>query len=84
MQKNESELIKNSQKRQLTAKGYKFKWQCIDIIASKNGLNKYSKELKPIKEKFGLILDDLIIDKKLSIPDIKEIIKNRKHYSIVS
>ena len=46
MQKNESELIKNSQKRQLTAKALKFKWQCIDIIANQNGFNKYSKEIK--------------------------------------
>lgn len=78
MLKNESELIKNSQQRQLTAKALKFKWQCIDIIANQHGFNKYSIEIKPIKEKFSTILDFLIIDKKLTIEQIKTMIKNRK------
>ena len=77
MKRNETDLIKCSKKRILTAKCYKFKWQCIDIIAKNKGLNRYSKELKPLKEKFSLILDDLIFDKKMSIEDIKDLIKSR-------
>ena len=77
MKRNETDLIKCSKSRKLTAKGYKFKWQFIDLIAKNKGLNKYSKELNPIKEKFSLIIDDLIIDKKMTLNEIKELIKSR-------
>ena len=79
MKRNETDLIKCSKSRKLTAKGYKFKWQCIELIAKNRGLNKYSKELKPIIEKFSLILDDLIIDKKMTLNEIKELIKSRTY-----
>lgn len=77
MKKNYSDLIKDKPKKILTAKGYKFLWKCIDIVAKQRGLNRYSQELKPVKEKLKEILSYLIIDKELSIEEIKEIVKNR-------
>lgn len=79
--KNHSELIKNVQQRTLTAKGYKFLWRCIDIIAEHKGLNKYSPEMKETKERFSFIIKDLIIDKGMSIDQIKELIGSRKYLS---
>jgi len=75
--KNYSELIRDKNKRILSAKGYKFVWRCIDIVANQNNINRYSKELKPVKEKLKNIFDYLIIDKELSLDEIKLIIKNR-------
>mgnify|MGYP003519354213 CR=1 len=75
--RNETEFIKSTSERTLTAKAYKFVWKCIDIIAEQNGFNRYSKELKPLKEKLQNLLVSLFIDKRLSINEIKELIKNR-------
>jgi len=76
--KNYSDLIKSKQERTLTAKGNSFVWKCIDIVAEQNGLNRYSKDLKPLKEKLKSILYHLMIDKELSLFCIKELIKQRK------
>jgi hypothetical protein len=77
MKKNYSEFIKDKQKRTLTAKGYKFIWKCIDIVAGQNNLNRYSKELKHLKDKLTTLLTHLIIDQEKTINEIKEMIKNR-------
>ena len=80
--KNETELIKSTSKRQLTAKGHKFVWRCIDIIADQRGSNRYAPEMKPVKEQLIKLLDHLIIDRRHSIEDIKLMIQNRKTLSI--
>ena len=76
--KNYSELIKDKNKRILSAKGYKFLWRCIDIVAEQNGVCRYSKEITPLKEKLRNILNFLIIDEELSLEEIKLMIKNRE------
>lgn len=75
--KNYSELISNKEKRQLTAKGNKFVWKCIDIIAANKNLHRYSPEFKGIKEKFYTIIYDLIVDKEMTIEQITNLIKSR-------
>lgn len=79
MQKNYSELIKDKNKRLLTAKGYKFQWQCIELIAKTKNVNfcKYSPQIKELKNKFTNIFLHLVIDKELNLKQIKELIKNR-------
>ena len=78
MKKNETDLIKSKKNRLLTAKGYKFLNNCIELAANQRGLNRYHNEFKPLKEKIKTIIEDLIIDKNLSIEQIKEIAqKNR-------
>ena len=78
MRKNETELIKDSKKRWLTAKASKFENRCINIIADQYGTSRYDPKMKPLKEKFRNIFEHLVIDKKLSLLEIKELIKNRK------
>lgn len=75
--KNHSELVKSISERTLTAKGNKFVWKCIDVIAIQHGVNRYSKEIQPLKEKLRTLLHHLIIDKGMSIDEIKDAIKNR-------
>ena len=79
MRKNYSELIKDKNKRLLTAKGYKFQWQCIDLIAKTKNVNfcRFSPEIKELKNKFTEIYLHLVIDKELTIKEIKELIKKR-------
>jgi len=74
--KNYGEMVKDKQKRQLTAKGNSFIWRCIDIIAKSKGLNRYSPEMKETKETFKELAHHLLIDKELSQKKIIEIIKN--------
>jgi len=75
--RNYSETICNKQKRQLTAKGNKFLSQLIDIAAKKYGLTRYHSEFKPLKDKIRILVHHLLIDKELTINEVKEIIKNR-------
>lgn len=79
--KNYNEAVHSKQKRQLTAKGNKFLWRCIDIIANSRGLHKYSPEMKEVKEKFSNIIHILLIDKELSIKEVTEIIKSSRFIS---
>lgn len=76
--KNYSDLIKSKTERTLTAKGYKFLWKCIDVIAMQNNVNRYSKEIGPMKEKFSEIIHHLIIDRGMTLDEIKDAIKNRE------
>ena len=76
--KNETALIKSTQKRQLTAKGNKFVWQCIEIAARQRNLHEYSQEIRPLKEKLRTVLYFLIIDEGKNIDQIKDMIKHRK------
>lgn len=75
--KNHSELIKSKSERTLTAKGYKFLWKGIALIAEIKGLSIYSLEMKEHKEKFSNIIKHLIIDKGMSIQEIKNLISSR-------
>lgn len=77
MRKNYSILIKDKEKRILTAKGVKFLWRCVDVMAMQYNLNRYSRQIKTQKEKLRAIIEDLIFDKELSIEGIKDLIKNR-------
>lgn len=75
--KNFSETICDRQKRQYSAKGSKFLHQCQKIALNKKGLNFYSPEARPIKDKIKNLIDFLVFDELKTIPEIKEIIKNR-------
>jgi len=75
--KNYSDTIKSKQEKTLTAKGYSFVWKCIDIVADQKGLCRYDSNLKEVKEKIKKVLTDLLIDKEMSINEIKELIKSR-------
>lgn len=76
--KNYSVIIKSKQERTLTAKGNKFVWRCVDIIAASKGLNKYSPEMKTVKEKFSNVVKYLLIDKELSIEQVTDLIKSSR------
>ena len=78
MKRNYSDLIASKEKRQLTAKGYKFLTNCIEIASKQRGLTRYHTKMKPIKEKLKNIMFYLLIDKELSIEQIKEIVNNKK------
>lgn len=78
MRKNETDLIKSSKQRKLTAKGYKFLNKCIDIACNAKGINRYSQDAKPIRDKMKTLFKHLIIDKRYNMEEIKTIIKNRK------
>lgn len=75
--KNYSDTIKSKSERTLTAKGYSFVWKCIDIVAEQKGLCRYDQNLKETKEKIKNVLIDLLIDKEMSINQIKDLIKSR-------
>lgn len=75
MPKNYNEAVHSKEKRQLSAKGYKFLWRCIDIIANSKGLSRYSPQMKEVKEKLTTIIHHLLIDKELSIQEVTELIK---------
>lgn len=75
--RNETEFIKSTKERTLTAKAYKFMWQCIDIVAQQNGYTRYHKETREVKANLRELMIHLFIDKGLSINEIKELIKNR-------
>lgn len=72
---NYNEAVHSKEKRQLTAKGNKFLWRCIEIVANSKGLHKYSPEMKEIKDKLSDIVKHLLIDRELTIPEVTEIIK---------
>jgi len=76
--RNETEFIKCTKNRWLTAKAQKFVSRCVDIVASQNGYSRYHQQIKPIKTHLKQVLDHLFIDQKLSIEEIKVLIKNRK------
>jgi len=76
--KNETEFIKCSRNRHLTAKASKFLSRCIEIAAQQHGLTRYHSGFKPTKERISKIVTSLFIDKNKSIQDVKELIKNRK------
>tara|TARA_R110000782_G_scaffold66093_1_gene134175 strand:+ start:263 stop:517 length:255 start_codon:yes stop_codon:yes gene_type:complete len=77
MKKNETELIKCSKNRFLTAKALRFKRDCINIIGKQNNLSIYSENLKPVKKQLSKILEYLIFDEKKTLSEIKELIKKR-------
>ena len=78
MMKNETDFIKCSKNRYLTAKACKFQNKVIEIAVKQYGLTRYHEEMKPLKNKVKNLITSLFIDKKLSIEEIKELIKNRK------
>ena len=48
--RNETEFIKSTSERTLTAKAYKFIHQCIVIMAEQRGYTRYHKEIREIKD----------------------------------
>lgn len=76
--KNYSDTVKCPNKRILTAKGKRFLWKCIDIIAAHKSLHRYSKDMQPIKEKFTAIIHDLLIEKGMTIAEVTDLIKSRQ------
>ena len=75
--RNETQYIKSTKDRTLTAKALKFKSQCIEVMVKQYGLTRYHHELKPLKLKLSNLLNYLFIDERKSINEIKEIIKQR-------
>lgn len=80
--KNESLLVKSTKNRTLTAKGVKYKNKVITILANHFGVTRYHKEFKDKKDKTSKLLDHLIIDKKMSIEQINDILKRSKNKQI--
>lgn len=76
MKANETLLIADSSKRQLTARGYKFLEKMRFFAAEMRGVTRFHSEMKTINEQIGKIVTHLIIDRKLSEAEIKEIVKN--------
>ena len=78
MRKNYSDLICDKANRTLTAKAGKFQWRCIELIAKQRNLYycRYSPEIRVLKNSFNDIFTHLVIDKELSLREIKEIIKS--------
>ena len=77
MKRNYSELIKDVNQRTLTAKGYKFIWDCIRVIAKQNNTSMYDPKIKPLKEKLTNVMEYLIFEEGKTIPEIKKMIKER-------
>lgn len=73
--KNHNEAVHSKEKRQLTAKGNKFLWRCIEIVGNSKGLHKYSPEIKEVKEQLTTLIKHLLIDKELTIKEVTELIK---------
>lgn len=76
--KNYSDTIKSKKERILTAKGNKFIWRCVDIIAQSKGLHKYSPQMKETKERFFNVVEYLLIDKEMSTTEVAELIKSSR------
>lgn len=76
MKTNETILIKDSSKRLLTAKGYKFLEKCRDTACKVYGFHRFSAEMKDINNRLGILIISLIIDKRLNENQIIEIINN--------
>lgn len=76
--KNHNEAVKDKQKRQLTAKGYKFLNRLNHIVAESKGLSIYHKEIRETKIKIRSIIEHLLIDKEMTIAQVTELIKNSK------
>jgi|TARA_R110000850_G_scaffold81058_1_gene174402 hypothetical protein len=75
--RNETEFIKSTPKRYLTAKAQKFTDRCISIACEQRGYTRYYAEMKPLKAKITKLLNSLFIDKGMSIKEIKQLIKDR-------
>lgn len=73
--KNYNEAVHCKEKRELTAKGNKFVWRCIEIVGNSKGLHVYSPQMKELKEKVREIIHHLLIDKELTIAEVTELIK---------
>lgn len=82
--RNETEFIKSTSERTLTAKACKFVHKCIVIMAEQRGYTRYHKEIREIKEQLHNLLVSLFIDKGLSINEIKELIKNRTSWNLIN
>lgn len=76
MHKNETDLIKCSKSRLLTAKGYKFMNDIIRIFCDSKGLHRL--QLKEEVAKIQDLIYVLILDKKLSKNEIIQRIKENK------
>lgn len=76
MKANETALIANSQKRLLTAKGYKFLTKLQTVACEQRGLTIYHKQMRDVKSQIEKLVLDLIIDKRMSEIQIREIVKN--------
>lgn len=75
--KNETEFIKSTQERTLTAKASKFVNKCVMLMAEQRGYTRYHKEIKEVKVQLTNLLIHLFIDKGMSISEVTDVIKNR-------
>lgn len=80
--RNHSEAVADKSKRQLTAKGNKFLWRCIDIVANSKGSNRYAPEMKEVKDGLESLIKYLLIDKGHTIKEVVEIIKQSEYLGL--
>lgn len=78
MRRNYSKLIRNKEKRELSAAGYKFFYRCFQLACEQRKLTVYHKKTKPLKDKLKKLMEHLIIDREMSKEEIKELVQNKK------
>lgn len=76
MRKNETILVKNFAKRQLTAKGYDLLNRMILKASKMHCIHRYSKDFKPLKEQITYLFNQLAFDKRLTYEQINEFYKS--------
>lgn len=70
MKSNESKLIANSNKRLLTAYGFRLLNRAIEKAAKANNTNRYKKEFEPIKTKLTESFNSMVFDLKMPETEI--------------
>lgn len=77
--RNHNEAVKDPHKRILTAKGNDFLWRCIDIAANVKGSHRCAKSFRETRDKLETLIKHLLIDKGMTMGEVKELIKSRKY-----
>lgn len=78
MKTNETDLIKNSSQRLMTAKGYKLTWKFIDKAALANNTHRMSPDFREKKEKLYSLIDTLVFDKKATYEQLSDLLNKIK------
>jgi hypothetical protein len=74
--KNYSETIKSIKHKTLTAKALKFRINLVDLLVKHHGFNhRLEKGFEPIYKKTFILFNDLVFDKKMTLPEIKTFIR---------
>lgn len=74
--KNYSETIKSLNEKTLTAKALKFRANLVEILVKHYGFtHRLKNDFRPIYHKVVILFNDLVFDKKMTLPEIKVFIK---------